>query len=180
MSTPLPESGTIKQIVEVLLKPFTMILNPIAERVGSKLKRKPKLYFHIYPVTSVWCYAWSGHGENARPMMQIRFDADITNDGQEAVLILDGYAKGTTARIPLMRPVLPPTTTVAREIIAVFVEPIIGEGGEDFIGRIVFVDQLKRKHYTDKTKFTWVGTTDPPGTPAGAPGLVGGRGCDEE
>ena len=62
--------------------------------------------------------------------MQIRFDADIANDGHEAVLILDGYAKGTKAKLPFAQPIqIPPTTTVTRQIIAVFVEPIICEGG---------------------------------------------------
>jgi len=32
------------------------------------------------------------------------------------------------------------TATITDEIIAVFVEPIIGEGGKDFTGKIVFVD----------------------------------------
>ena len=63
MPTPLPESGAIKHIVEILLKPFSALINPIAERIGEKLKRKPKVYFHIHPVTSVWCYAWNGYGE---------------------------------------------------------------------------------------------------------------------
>ena len=72
-----PEPGTTKAILETLLKPFTAILNPIAERIGNRLKRKPRLYFNIHPVGSIWCYAWNG----AKPMMQVRFDADITNDG---------------------------------------------------------------------------------------------------
>lgn len=155
MPAPSPDPGTIKQIIEILLKPFSLIAHPIAERIGNRLKRKPKLYLNIHPVGSVWCYAWNG----VKPMMQVRFDADITNDGD------DGYVKGTKAKIPFMRKIkIPPTTTITDEIIAVFVEPIVGEGGKDFTGKIVFVDQLKRKHYTDKTTFTWVGTTDPPGS----------------
>ena len=161
MPAPSPDPGTIKQIIEILLKPFSLIAHPISERIGNRLKRKPKLYFNIHPVTSVWCYAWNG----AKPMMQVRFDADITNDGDEGVMLLDGYVKGTKAKIPFMRKIkIPPTTTITDEIIAVFVEPIVGEGGKDFTGKIVFVDQLKRKHYTGKTTFTWVGTTDPPGS----------------
>jgi hypothetical protein len=163
---PIAETGVVKQIIETLLKPFSAIANPIAERIGEKFKRKPKLYFNIYPVTSVWCYAWNGYGKEAKPIMQIRFDADITNDGNERVLILDGYAKGTKAKLPFVRQIeIPPTSTVSRQVIAVFVEPIIGEGGKDFTGKLVFVDQLKRKHYTDKTTFTWVGSTEPPTAP---------------
>jgi hypothetical protein len=89
-----PELGTIKSILEILLKPFTLILNPVAERIGNALKRKPKLYIHIHPVTNIWCYAWEGTDE--KPIMQVRFDADITNDSDhESVIILDGYVKGT-------------------------------------------------------------------------------------
>ena len=157
-----PEPGTIKAILETLIKPFTLIFNPVAERIGNRLKRKPKLYFNIHPVGSIWCYAWNG----AKPMMQVRFDADITNDGDEGVMLLDGYVKGTKSKLPFMRKMkIPPRTLTTDEIIVVFVEPIVGEGGKDFTGKIVFVDQLKRKHYTDKTTFTWVGTTEPPGAP---------------
>jgi len=51
----LPEPGIIKTVVETLLKPFALIFNPIAERIGNRLKRKPKLYIHIHPLTNVWC-----------------------------------------------------------------------------------------------------------------------------
>jgi hypothetical protein len=82
----LPESGVIKTIVETLVKPFTLIANPIAERIGNRFKRKPKLYIHIHPITSIWCYAWEGANN---PIMQVRFDADITNDSDhEAVIML--------------------------------------------------------------------------------------------
>jgi len=155
----MPDPGTIKQIIEILFKPFLLIADPIVERIGNRLKRKPKLFFNIHPVGSVWCYAWN----EAKPMMQVRFDADITNDGNEGVMLLDGYVKGTKAKMPFIRKIrIPPTTTITDEIISVFVEPIVGEGGKVFTGKLVFVDQLKRKHYTDKTPFTWVGTTDPP------------------
>ena len=82
-----PEPGTIKSILEILLKPFTLIFNPVAERIGNRLKRKPKLHIYVRPLTNFWCYAWEGQ----KPMMQAQFSADITNDGNEGVLILDGY-----------------------------------------------------------------------------------------
>jgi hypothetical protein len=50
-------------------------------------------------------------------MMQVRFDADITNDGTEAVILLDGYVKGTKPKVPFMRKIdIPPTTTITDEI----------------------------------------------------------------
>jgi|ERR1700722_2328093 len=160
----LPEPGIIKTVVETLLKPFALIFNPIAERIGNRLKRRPKLYIHIHPLTNVWSYAWGG-GEN--PMMQVRFDADITNDSdREGVLILDGYVKGTKSKIPFMSHIeIPPATTALRQIVGVFSAPVIGEGGKDFTGRIILVDQFKRKHPSDKTTFKWVGSTERPPIP---------------
>jgi hypothetical protein len=163
MHVPPPEPGTIKSIIETLLKPFTLIFNPVAERIGNRLKRKPKLHIYVRPLTNFWCYAWDG---SAKPMMQARFTADITNDGDEGILILDGYIKGTKPKIPFPdRIEVPPTTTVTGENIAVFVTPVIGEGGKDFTGRVILIDQFKRKHPTDKITFTWVGSTDPPTPP---------------
>jgi hypothetical protein len=166
MSATPPEPGTIKVILETLLKPFALIFNPIAERIGNRLKRKPKLHVYVRPLTNFWCYAWDGYGENQKPMMQARFTADITNDGDEGILILDGYIKGTKPKLPFPdRIEVPPTTTVTGENIAVFCTPVVGEGGKDFAARIILIDQFKRKHPTDKITFTWVGTTEPPKAP---------------
>ena len=158
----LPEPGIIKTVVETLLKPFALILNPIAERIGNRLKRKPKLYIYIHPVSNVWCYAWRVPDPN--PIMQVRFDADFTNDSNhEALLILDAYVEGTNSTLPLMNHIkIPPTSTTVSEIVGVFCTPVVSEGGKDFTGRIIFVDHLKRKHRSDKTTFKWVGTTEPP------------------
>lgn len=167
MTVPTPEPGTIKTVVETLLKPFTLILNPIAERIGNRLKRKPKLHIYVHPQTRIWCYAWQGD----KPMMQVRFEADITNDSRdESVFILDGYVEDTEPQIPFLnRITIPPTSTAQGEIICVFVKPVVGEGGKDFTGRVILLDQFKREHKTDKVTFTWVGTTDPPGSPPKSP-----------
>lgn len=96
-------------------------------------------------------------------MMQARFMADITNDGNEGILILDGYFKGTKPQVQFREPIrVPPTTTVTGEFIAVFVRPVVGEGGKDFTGRVILLDQFKREHATDKITFKWAGTTEPP------------------
>jgi hypothetical protein len=163
-SMPAPEPGIVKSIVETLLKPFTLVANPIAERIGNSFKRKPRLYINIHPVSNIWCYAWNG--TDPVPMMQVRFDADFTNDsGHEAILILDAYVKGTKPKIPFMSHIrVPSTSTVVSQIVGLFCAPVVGEGGQDFTGRIIFVDQLKRKHRSDKTTFKWVGSTEPPKT----------------
>jgi len=158
----VPEPGFLKDIVETIFKPFTLIFNPIAERIGNRLKRKPKLYVHIIPMGSIWNYAWNGN--IPPPIMQVRFDAHLTNDSErEAILILDGYVEGTTSTLPFGSHIeVPPHTTVFRQLVVVFCMPVVGEGGRDFTGRIVFVDQLKRKHRSDVTTFKWAGTTEPP------------------
>lgn len=152
-----------KVVVETLLKLFTLIFTPVAERISNTLKRKPKLHIYVRPLTTFWCYAGDGS-----PMMQVVFTADITNDSHdESVIVLDGYFKGTKPQIPFRARIeIPPTTTVASEHIAVFVRPVIGEGGKDFSGRIILVDQLKRKHPTDKITFKWVGLVEPPKYPS--------------
>lgn len=163
----MPEPSTIKAVIETLLKPFTLIFNPIAERIGDRLKRKPKLHIHVHPLPTLWCYAWGGYGESAKPMMQASFTADITNDSpDESVLILDGYVKGTKPKIPFRERIeVPPTTTVTDENICVFCAPVVGEGGKDFTGKVILIDQLKREHPTDEITFSWVGSTEPPKPP---------------
>ena len=145
--SPAPEPGTIKAVFETLLKPFTLIFNPIAERIGNRLRRKPKLHIHVHPLPTVWGYAWYG----AKPMMQVTFTADITNDSaDEGVFILDGYVKGTKPKIPFTKRIkIPPTTTVTDEVVSVLCAPVVGEGGKDFTGEVVLLDQLKREHPTD-------------------------------
>lgn len=162
--SPAPEPGTIKAALETLRETFTLIFNPIAERIGNRLKRKPKLHIYVRPLTNFWSYAWDG---SPKPMMVVRFTADITNDSpDEGVLILDGYIKGTKPQIPFPdRIEVPPTTTVEGELISVFVRPVIGEGGKDYTGKVILIDQLKRKHPTDKITFTWLGPTEPPKPP---------------
>jgi len=37
----------------------------------------------------------------------------------------------------------------------VFRTPVVGEGGKDFTGKVIPIDQFKRSHPTDKITFTW-------------------------
>lgn len=100
-------------------------------------------------------------------MMQVRFTADIMNDSpDEGILILDAYVKGTKPKVLFGKRIkIPPTTTVMSENIFVFCTPVVGEGGKDFTGKVILIDQLKREHPTDKITFTWVGSTEPPPPP---------------
>lgn len=74
--------------------------------------------------------------------------------------------KGTKPKIPFRERIkIRPTTTAMGENIAVFCTPVVGESGKDFTGKVILIDQLKRKHPTDKITFTWVGSTEPPKPP---------------
>jgi hypothetical protein len=43
-----------------------------------------------------------------------------------------------------------------------FVHPVVGRIGETWKGRIIFVDQFKRTHKTDKIEFKFVGLKENP------------------
>jgi hypothetical protein len=167
MTTPMPPSGFWQALIETVFKPFTIILNPIAERIGRRLKRKPKLHIHVISRTEHWCYAW----ENDKPRMSVMFSADITNDDhQEKVFIIDAYIKGTKPTIPFLRKVeIPAATLVPRVPINMYVYPIVGKGGQNWTGRIILLDQFKREHKTDKIEFVWHGTTECPVKPQTPP-----------
>jgi hypothetical protein len=160
VTTPTPPPGLVKEAAETLLKPFSLILNPVAERIGRWLKRKPKLHIYIQPRTHLWCYAW----EFDKPRMSVMFSADLTNDDhREKVFIIDAYIKGTKPTIPFIRKVeVPAATMVPRVPFHVLVSPVVGKGGENWKGRIILIDQFKRKHLTDKIEFEWHGTTECP------------------
>jgi hypothetical protein len=42
------ETGLIKTVISALLKPFEIVITPIAERVAGWLKRKPRLHVHFH------------------------------------------------------------------------------------------------------------------------------------
>src|SRR5262249_365069 len=137
------EPGTIKAVLETLFKPVTLILNPLAERIGNRFKRKPKLHIFARPRSPHWCYAWEG--ASLTPMMQLHFSADITNDGNEGVLILDAYVKGTKSKLPLIARIsIPPGQTLMGANIVLMVAPVVGHGGKNFTGKVILIDQLKR------------------------------------
>jgi hypothetical protein len=111
-------------------------------------------------------YAWRGQRE--QPMMQARFSADITNDGNEDVLILDGYIEGTTPQIPFTERIdAPAGETVMGENIFVFDEPVVGEGGKDFTGKVILPDQCETRgeplllphFFSEWTKRSGIGTS---------------------
>jgi len=143
------ETGFIKSVVETLLKPFAIITTPIAERIASWLKRKPKLHVNFHPIACVWCIAKN----REEPLMQVRFAADLTHDDpKESLIIVDAHPDGTKLVLPFDKISVPPHN-LREVLVAVFVQPVLQVKGKDWTGRIIFIDQFGRKYKTQKHTF---------------------------
>jgi len=140
--------------LEYLTKPLATLLTRIAERIGSSVgHRKPHLYVH-FRNPLIWCIA----GNASQEMMQTVCWADINRDDpQHALIITDVYPQGSNStKIRVSNFVVPPGQMV-HEQLASFSVPIKGEKGKPWTGRLIRVDQFKRKHKTDGVTFQWVG-----------------------
>lgn len=125
------------------------IATPVAERIAARLKRKPRLYANFHPVGCLWGLGRQGD----EPLMQVRFEVDLTHDDpEESLIIVDAHPEGTHLKIPFEKFVIPPRQLVERTL-AIFVQPVVGEKGKDWTGHIVLVDQFKRSYKTQKTTF---------------------------
>ena len=110
-----------------------------------------------------WCIALQGSNE----MMQVTFVADINHDDtKHALVIVDAYPQGTKAQLSMIDKFTLPPETIVTQRIAMFVSPVVAETGKAWTGRIILVDQFKRKYKTDRATFRWVG---PPGVPPSNP-----------
>lgn len=129
------------------------------DRVAHWLgRRKPKLYVHFQPGTSIWCIAHSGPGPSATEYMHLVCSANITHDDlKQAMVIVDAYPVGATSQVKAMQDfTIPPQEMVKEQIVAI-VGPVVGKKGKPWTGKIVLVDQFLRKHKTEKVTFKWVG-----------------------
>lgn len=147
------EPGIVKAVIGALSKPFELIITPIAERIGAWLRRKPRLHIHFLPLNCYWNIATQGDTE----LMQIRLAADFAHDGlKESLIIADMYPKGTRSWKAFDQFMIRPGD-FSRKTCVLFVRPIIAEKGKDWTGRLVLVDQFKRKYKSDVFRYTWVG-----------------------
>jgi len=144
--------------LESLTKPVASLLNPIAERIGGGLgHRKPRLYVHFETNPMVWCIAKNGDQE----VMQIVFWADLNHDDpRQTLIITDAYPKGARSELRTLNFAVPPGQMVHEQVVS-FSVPIKGEKGKPWTGRLILVDQFKRKHKTDKATFRWAGDSVP-------------------
>ena len=144
----------------IFTKPFSSLLNPLAERIGNWVgRRKPRLYIHFIPSQILWCVAWQGQKDGTSiEMMQAMFWADFNHDDQrETLVIMDAYPQGTQPQIGMIDKFkIPPRCTVYKQVAAI-VLPIKGKKGKPWVGRFVLVDQFQRKYKTIKITFRWMG-----------------------
>jgi hypothetical protein len=141
--------------LENLTKPFSSLLNPLAERIGRRLgNRKPNLFVHFDPTQQVWGISMNGDHE----MRSFNFFADFNHDDpRQTLAILDAYPEGTISQVALMHKFHIPPGAIITQRISVFVSPPRVEKGEPWTGKIVFVDQFKRKYKSEKVTARWLG-----------------------
>lgn len=134
----------------------------MADRLERWLKRKPKLFVRFHTQTTHWGLAF--HGEKVSGM-QIAFMADYSHDGDEPLLLIEGYVKGAKPFIrspndPIM--IKPGELVRTQYIDGIFVSPVVGEPGKNWTGRIIFIDQFHREYKTDTQEFVFGGPTEHP------------------
>jgi len=159
--TPPPEpslwkeiSGAVAKLVDVFIKPLRVVSDAIAIRTEVLLRRKPRVYVNFHPLSSYWCLAREGD----TPIMQIGFAADFSHDDPEQdVLVIDAHPKGTRTRYPCEKFCVRPNELVSPRQINLMVVPVVGEEGKNWKGRLVLVDQWKRRYKIEKYEFMWAG-----------------------
>ncbi len=134
-----------------LTKPISNILNPLTERIGKWIERKPKLYVHFHPMQLVWTVGKERQADGSEmEVMHAHVTADFNHDhDQRTLVIVDVYPEGTQNRIPgLSQFQIAPNSMMSNYHLTSFAVPVIGQKGEPWIGRLILVDQFQRKHKT--------------------------------
>jgi hypothetical protein len=73
------------------------------------------------------------------------------------VIITDVYPQGSRSEIRVSTNFVVPPGQMVHEQLQSFSLAIKAEKGKPWIGRLILVDQFKRKHKTEKAKFQWAG-----------------------
>lgn len=148
--------SALSKVVEIFTKPLAAISDAIAERLRLLFRRKPKLHVHFHPTTGLWCLASQG----GKKIMQVGFVADFTHDDpRQTIILVDAFPEGTRSELQLFDYItIPPEELVkVGHHIWRMVTPVVGEEGKNWKGRIVLVDQGKRKYKSMEFEFIWVG-----------------------
>jgi hypothetical protein len=161
--------GSLSKVVEIFTKPLSVASNSIAERLELRLRRKPTLHIHFHPMTGLWCLAHRGDMK----IMQIGFMADFTRDDpRQTIILMDSFPEGARSELPFQNYIeIPPEEIVTPQYqVWMMVTPVVGTEGKNWKGRIVFVDQWKRKYKSkEKFEFTWVSGKNSAPPPTAAP-----------
>jgi hypothetical protein len=98
--------------------------------------------------------------------MSLIYRADFSHDDDEqTVLLVEAYVKGGKSWLEAPSdPIrIPPRQLVREQFIrTVFISPIVGKIGKNWTGKIIFVDQWRRKYKTDECEFVFMGPTEHP------------------
>ena len=140
-------SGAFAKLIDVFVKPLRVVSDAIAIRTEVLLRRKPRVYVTFQPVTSYWCLAHEGD----KRVMQVGFTADFAHDDPEQnVLVIEAYPKGTRTRYPLAEKLSIRPSELVTQRFNLMAVPVVGEEGKNWKGRVVLVDQWKRRYKTDE------------------------------
>lgn len=152
--------SALSKIVEVFTKPLAAVSNSIAERLELRFRRKPKLHVHFHPATGIWCLAHQGE----KKIMQAGFGADFTHDDpKQTIILVDAFPESARSELSFRDYIdIPPEELVTPDYqVWMMATPVVGQEGENWSGRIIFVDQWKRKYKSEDTfEFKWVGGTN--------------------
>lgn len=155
-----------------LIRPFSSLLNPVAERMGSRLgRRRPRLYIHFNPTQMLWCIARQAQRDGTVvEMMQAMFWADFNHDDEKQTLVItEAYPQGTHPQFGIIEKFAIPPGRMVRQQVAAFVLPTKGKKERPWTGRFVVVDQFQRRYRTKKAAFRWVGPPTPSASPSPPP-----------
>lgn len=160
--------SALSKVAETFTKPLAAVSNAITERLALRFRRKPKLHVHFHATTGLWCLASQG----GKKIMQVGFVADFTHDDPtQTIILVDAFPDGTRSELRLFDYItIPPEELVRlRHHLWRMVTPVVGEEGKNWKGRIVLVDQWKRKYKSKEFEFMWVGGKGTAAPPASSP-----------
>jgi len=94
--------------------------------------------------------------------MALQSTCAITHDDPEqTVIVMDAFPEGTKTYKLSERIAIPPGEPVDH-VISALVTPVVGTPGQTWTGRLVLVDQFRRRHKTEKIAFDFWDPLNPP------------------
>jgi hypothetical protein len=116
----------------------------------KKRKRKANLSIIVLPHMEP---RWGIGAMRTTPFMSIHFLVRFTTTEEHSLEIVKCYLKGTTP-VMLFTQVIVSGRYDEPTMVHFAVRPILAKPGEKFTARVIFVDQYKSKHLTEKLTFS--------------------------